>query len=114
MLDATLAGSGHPIDTGNALVLQARAGALQERWAQMVVDGVSAGDLAELQSEWAGAQKPQLFGVPLKFLTADMKAVVDRWQAETDAIWDRNLATARANAATAGRRRPPRDRSSLG
>ncbi len=97
----TLGGSTHPIDPGNAILLQARASALQERWSQMVTDGVPAADVAALQSEWIASQHPQLFGIPLNFLLPDMKAAVDRWQADTDAVWDRNLDTARASAAGA-------------
>lgn len=97
----TLAGSGHPIESGNPFVLQVRVSALQERWAEMVIDGVPAADLAALRSEWIGIQHPQLLGIPLNFLRPEAKAVVDRWQTETDAIWDRNIDMARARAAGA-------------
>lgn len=97
----TLGGSTHPIDLGNTMVLQERASALQETWSQMVTDGVPPADLAALQSEWLASQHPQLFGIALKYLLPDMKSVVDRWQAESDAIWARALNTARASAAAA-------------
>jgi uncharacterized protein YvpB len=87
----TLGGSAHPFDSGSPFALMGSAAALHDRWVQMIVDGVPASDLAQLESEWSRAQSTPLLGVGVVFWWPDTRAVVERWRAESDAIWARNV-----------------------
>jgi uncharacterized protein YvpB len=99
----TLGGSGHPQDSAGAFVLQSRASLMHDRWVQMVADGVPAGDLAEMESAWDHAQQHRLLGIALICWWPGMKAVLDRWDAQTDTVWRRNVEVARTDAMIAER-----------
>jgi uncharacterized protein YvpB len=92
---------GTPFAPGGAYALQAKAGALDARWGQMVADGVPSVDLAALQQESANAQKTKFLAVASVFWWPDASAIVDRWEAQTDAIWARNVSQDRSAAIAA-------------
>ena len=98
---STLGGSGVPFASAAAHRVQSQADALHVRWSEMVADGVPNTDLAALQAEWTGATQARIFGAGGGFWLPGAQATVDRWQAETDAIWNGNLATDRASALVA-------------
>ena len=92
---------GTPFAPGGAYALQAKAGTLNARWSQMVAEGVPSADLAALQQESANAQKTKFLAVASVFWWPDASAIVDRWQAQTDAIWARNVSQDRSAAIAA-------------
>jgi uncharacterized protein YvpB len=92
---------GTPFAPGGAYALQAKAGTLNARWSQMVAEGVPSADLAALQQESANAQRTKFLAVAGVFWWPDASAIVDRWQAQTDAIWARNVSQDRAAAISA-------------
>jgi uncharacterized protein YvpB len=95
---ATLGGTGHALDSGSGFTLQSRAGALHDRWDEMIAQGVPGSELAALQQQWDAADRYKLFWWP------SSSVVIDGWQAETVAIWNRNVATSRAGAIAAQER----------
>lgn len=97
----TVGGSGVPLASAGAHNLQALADALKARWAKMVAEGVPADDVAPLERQWSGATETRVFGVGSAFWLPGARSLLDRWQAQTDAIWNRNLATDRAAATIA-------------
>jgi uncharacterized protein YvpB len=94
----TVGGSGLLLYSGSPFVIQSQAVALQARWTEMIAQGVPASDLAALQHQWAGAQDTRYLAVALVFFRPDSSAIIDEWQAETDAVWGRNLNRSRARA----------------
>ena len=95
---STLSGTGHLSDPAGAFDVQARATALHARWIQMVGNGVPGSDLAELQAEWAYSQQTKFVGVGSVFWWPGGSAVMDRWQAQTDAQWAYELSLTRTSA----------------
>ena len=92
---------GTPFAPGGAYALQAKAGTLDARWSQMVAEGVPSADLVALQHESANAQRTKFLAVASVFWWPDASAIVDRWQAQTDAIWARNVSQDRSAAIAA-------------
>ena len=92
---------GTPFAPSGAYALQAKAGTLDARWSQMVADGVPSADLAALRQESANAQKTKFLSVAGVFWWPDASAILDRWQAQTDAIWARNIGQDRSAAIAA-------------
>lgn len=88
-------------DTGTGLVLQSRGGALHAYWALMRAEGVPGDELAQLEEEWAQTQDTMVLGAAAAFWVPGASAVVNRWQAETEAIWSRSLARSRESALAA-------------
>jgi uncharacterized protein YvpB len=104
VIGAILAGLvlvGAPFAPGGAFALEAKAGALNARWSQMVVDGVPSADLSALRHELASAQRTKVLAVSSVFWWPDASAIVDRWQAQTDAVWARNISLDRSSAIAA-------------
>lgn len=93
-----LAGNAHTLDADGALALQGRAADLQQRWAQMVADGVAFADLAEIESELSSAEKMHALDPELMFWRPDTTTAMDRWEASTEAIWRRSVEIARRQA----------------
>ena len=100
-LVGTLGGTGHLTDPAGAFAVQSRATALHARWVRMVADGVPDSDLADLQREWAYSQQTTYLGVGIVFWWPGGNAVMDRWRAQTDAIWKVDLDLTRAGALAA-------------
>ena len=100
LLAAAEGGAG-VLDTAVAFGLQGRAAALHQHWAAMRLDGIPDSDLAALQQEWAYSQSTTLLGVGAVFWSPRAGATLDRWQAESDAIWARDLSLYRAGAVAA-------------
>jgi uncharacterized protein YvpB len=94
----TVGGSGVLVFSGSPFVMQSKAVALQARWIEMIGQGVPPSDLAALQHEWAGAQATTFLAVGSVFFRPDSGAVINAWQAETDAVWGRNLNLSRSRA----------------
>jgi uncharacterized protein YvpB len=92
---------GTPFAPGGAYALQAKAGTLNARWSQLVAEGVPSADLAALQRESANAEKTKFLSVASVFWWPDAGAILDRWQAQTDAIWARNVSQDRSAAIAA-------------
>jgi uncharacterized protein YvpB len=92
------------IDRGSALALQQRATALHERWDYMRDNGVPAGDLAGLEREWNRSQASRFIGPASVFWLPGASPTVNRWEAKTAAVWERNLASARLEAVLAAER----------
>ncbi|HYM97983.1 MAG TPA: hypothetical protein VET26_11835, partial [Candidatus Sulfotelmatobacter sp.] len=91
-------GGGEFVDSGYALVLQSRGAALHARWATMIIQGIPATDLAQLEQAWTYSQHDRFMGAAVMFWTPGARSVVDSWQAETDRIWTRDLSRYRADA----------------
>jgi len=89
------------LDTGTGLVLQSRGAALHAYWALMRAEGVPGDELAQLEEEWAQTQDKMVLGAGASFWVPGASAVVNRWQAETEAIWSRSLARSRESALAA-------------
>ena len=89
------------LDTTVAFGLQGRAAALHQHWAAMRLDGIPDSDLATLEREWAFSQSTTLLGVGAVFWSPRAGSTIDRWQAESDAIWARDLGQDRAGAVVA-------------
>jgi uncharacterized protein YvpB len=90
-------------DAGTGLVVQSRAGALHAYWALMRAEGAPGEELAQLEEEWAQTQETIVLGASAAFWWPGAGAVVNRWQAETEAIWSRSLARSRESALAANR-----------
>lgn len=104
MLCVTLTGGGDAVDAASALAVQARAAALEARWADMISQGVDPSDLAKLRLEAAEAESSTWFGVPIVFFSPDTNELLGRWEAQTSAIWTRSVSNAREGALAAERR----------
>jgi uncharacterized protein YvpB len=91
-------GGGEFVDSGYAMVLQSEAAALHARWGTMVVQGIPATDLLQLEQEWTYSQRSRFMGAAMMFWTPGARAVVDQWQAQTDRIWYRDLSRYRTDA----------------
>src|ERR1700682_1349604 len=78
------------LDTTVAFGLQGRAAALHQHWAAMRLDGIPDSDLATLEREWAFSQSTTLLGVGAVFWSPRAGSTIDRWQAESDEIWERD------------------------
>ena len=104
VIGAMLAGLGivaSPFAPGGAFALEAKATALDARWNQIAAQGVPSADLLALRREAAGAQKAKFLAVATVFWWPDSSAIIDRWQAQTDAIWVRNVSLDRTSAIAA-------------
>src|SRR5487761_416589 len=100
LLAAAEGGAG-VLDTAVAFGLQNRAVLMHQHWAAMRLDGIPDSDLAVLEQEWAYSQSTTLLGVGAVFWSPRAGAIVDRWQAQSDAIWARDLSLYRAGAVAA-------------
>lgn len=97
----TSMGGGGLVGVGGAYVLQARAQALHDRWDAMRQAGIPDTDLAGLEREWAASQSVKVLEAGGMFWLPGGAGTLDRWQAESDAIWARDLAAYRAEALVA-------------
>ena len=100
----TVGGSGLLYHSKSPAVVQGRALALQARWTEMVAHGVPSSELAALRQEFASAQQVRVLAVWSHFWRPEASAIVDRWQAQTEAIWGRNLSVSRMGALAAHER----------
>jgi uncharacterized protein YvpB len=91
-------GGGGLLDWGSSYVLQARAGALHDRWAYMRANGIPDADLATLEREYAMSQASIVAGAGGVFWLPGGAETIGRWQGETDAIWARDLSLFRSQA----------------
>jgi uncharacterized protein YvpB len=91
-------GGGGVLDSASSYVLQARAQALNDRWSYMRVNGIPDADLASLRQEYAMTQASIVVGAGGVFWLPGGADTIVRWQAETDAIWARDLSLFRAQA----------------
>src|ERR1700730_4905940 len=82
---------GSPFTPGGAFALEAKANALNARWSHMEAQGVPSAELATMRHELAGAHSTKIFKVASVFWWPDASAIIDRWQAQTDAIWAGNI-----------------------
>lgn len=96
-------GGGGLLDLGHAFALQSQAQDLQARWAAMRVAGIPDDDLASLEREFAASQSFMLAGSAGVFWLPGGTETINRWQAESDAIWVRDLNQFRAQASVAER-----------
>lgn len=96
-------GGGSLLDLGGAYVLQARAQTLHDRWQAMRVAGIPDTDLAGLEQEWAATQAVKVIDAGGVFWLPGGGETIDRWQADTDAIWSRDLSAYRSEALMAER-----------
>ena len=94
-------GGGGLIDAGSSYVLQARAQALHDRWAYMRDRGIPDVDLAPLEQEYASSQASIVIGAGGVFWLPGGAETIGRWQADTDAIWARDLSLFRSEALAA-------------
>jgi uncharacterized protein YvpB len=94
----TVGGSGLLLYAGSPFAMQSQAVALQARWTEMIAQGVPPPDLAALQHQWASVQATQYLAVAVVFFRPDSSAIINEWQAETDAVWGRNLNVSRSRA----------------
>jgi uncharacterized protein YvpB len=92
------------IDRDSALALQERALAVHAQWAYMRDNGVPARDLAGLEQEWKRSQASRFIGSASVFWLPGAVPTVNRWEAQTTAIWERNLASTRVEAVAAANR----------
>src|SRR5947207_921932 len=92
------------IDRVSALALQQRALALHAQWAYMRDNGIPAQDLAGLEQEWKRSQASRFVGPASVFWLPGAVPTVNRWEAQTTAIWERNLASTRVEAVAAANR----------
>jgi uncharacterized protein YvpB len=91
-------GGGGLIDSGSAYVIQAKAQSLHARWAYMRANGIPDSDLAELEQQWAMSQASIVVGAGGIFWLPGGSETVGKWQAESDAIWSRELNRFRSDA----------------
>ncbi len=91
-------GGGGLFDRGSAYSLQARAEALNARWAYMVDNGVPEADLASLRREWRQSQASTFLGADSMFWLPGGEDTVNRWQAESERIWATDLSRFRSDA----------------
>lgn len=96
-------GGGGLFDLGGAYVLQARAQSLHDRWQAMRSAGIPDTDLAGLEREWAASQALKVIDAGGIFWLPGGAQTIDRWQAETDSIWTRDLSAFRSQALIAER-----------
>jgi uncharacterized protein YvpB len=94
----TSLGGGGLLDLGGAFVLQARAQALHDRWESMRVAGIPDSDLAGLEREWVASQTFKVVDAAGMFWLPGGAETISRWQAESDAIWTRDLSDYRSQA----------------
>ncbi|HEV2476380.1 MAG TPA: C39 family peptidase [Candidatus Dormibacteraeota bacterium] len=94
----TSLGGGGLLDLGGAYVLQARAQALHDRWVAMRLAGIPDTDLAGLEREWVESQSFKVVDAAGMFWLPGGAGTIDRWQAESDAIWARDLSDYRSQA----------------
>ena len=94
-------GGGGLLDVGSAYRLQQRAEMLSARWAYMLDNGIPASDLVPLQQEWALSQASKLVGAAAAFWLPGGVDTMGRWEAETEAVWARDLSRYRADAIAA-------------
>jgi uncharacterized protein YvpB len=94
----TSLGGGGLLDLGGAYVLQARAQALHDRWEAMRLAGIPDTDLAGLEREWAASQSFKVVDAGGMFWLPGGAQTINRWQAESDAIWARDLSDYRSQA----------------
>lgn len=97
----TSLGGGGLLGVGGAFVLQARAQALHDRWAAMRLAGIPDTDLVGLEREWAASQSTKVLSAGGMFWLPGGVDTLNRWQAESDAIWVRDLNEFRAEALVA-------------
>jgi uncharacterized protein YvpB len=91
-------GGGGLLDLGGAYVLQARGQALHDRWDAMRLAGIPDSDLAGLEREWVASQSFKVVDAAGMFWLPGGAETIDRWQAESDAIWARDLGDYRSQA----------------
>ncbi|HKC19522.1 MAG TPA: hypothetical protein VKE27_07800, partial [Candidatus Dormibacteraeota bacterium] len=91
-------GGGGLLDLGGAYVLQARAQALHDRWQTMRLAGIPDTDLTGLEREWAATQAVKVIDAGGVFWLPGGGDTLDRWQAESNAIWARDLSDYRGQA----------------
>ena len=91
-------GGGGLLDLGGAYVLQGRAQALHDRWDAMRLAGIPDTDLAGLERQWVASQSFKVVDAGGVFWLPGGAETIDRWQAESDAIWARDLSEYRAQA----------------
>src|SRR5947207_2446182 len=89
------------VDRHSALALQQRAQALHAEWAYMRDNGVPIQDLAVLEQEWKRSQASRFIGPASVFWLPGAVPTVNRWQAQTTAIWEHTLARTRVEAVAA-------------
>ena len=94
----TSLGGGGMLDLGAAYSLQSRAETLQARWQYMLDNGIPEADLAPLEAQWRQSQASRLLGAGTFFWLPGGAEVIARWQAETEAIWTRDLTRYRSDA----------------
>lgn len=94
-------GGGGLLDSASSYVLQARAQSLHDRWAFMRANGIPDADLASLEQEYAATQASIVVGAGGVFWLPGGADTLVRWQAETDAIWARDLSLFRSQALAA-------------
>jgi uncharacterized protein YvpB len=91
-------GGGGLLDFGSAFVLQAKAEALHARWGAMREQGIPDYDLAAVTREWTASQAYVVVGAGSTFWLPGGAETLARWQAESDAIWSRDLSQYRSGA----------------
>jgi uncharacterized protein YvpB len=97
-------GGGGLLDFASAYTLQSRAAAMHDRWAFMRDNGIPDEDLASLESEWVASQSSTVVGAGGIFWVPGGTETIGRWQAESDAIWSRDLSKFRSGALLAEQR----------
>jgi uncharacterized protein YvpB len=97
-------GGGGLIDSGSSYVIQARANSLHDRWAYMRDKGIPDIDLAGLEQEYGMTQSTMVVGAGGVFWLPGGAETIGRWQAQTDAIWARDLNLFRSQALVADQR----------
>jgi uncharacterized protein YvpB len=98
---AGTAGGGGILEGRIAVDLQARAAAVHQHWAAMRADGIPDSDLAVLEQEWIYSQKVKFLGVGTVFWWPGASGIVDQWQAQSTAIYGRDLVRYKARAVAA-------------
>ena len=91
-------GGGGFIDSASSYVLQARAKTLHDRWAYMRLNGIPDADLVGLEQQYAATQASIVVGAGGVFWLPGGAERLNAWQAETDAIWARDLSLFRDQA----------------
>ena len=91
-------GGGGVLDSASSYVLQARALALHDRWAYMRDNGIPDADLASLRQQYAMTQATIVVGAGGVFWLPGGADTIARWEAQTDAVWARDLSLFRTQA----------------